>query len=349
MCSANRVLFAQSGLTFFLCLLACRPIAAQPQYTITDFGAARQNGVGVVRASLINNRGQVAGTVLTRQGDTHACLWEQGKTTDLGTLGGNYSEPFAISNIGQIVGISNSAHGDQHAFLWQQGEMRDLGTLGGRTSHAYCINDLGQVLGLSEAADGKTHAFLWQQGKLQDLGGVGAMYGGYYLNNHGQALFSEADGPAGPEHVYLWEKGHKTDIGTLGGKFVYPIGLDDMGRVLGDSSLKNGEFHYFVWEAGKMTDIGAVPRVKTRVGNGYAVFLHGNNALEAVGSLGSVDTTMRAVVYRHGVVIDLNTLISSHSGWTLTFGMSLNDNGQIICSGKFQGSVHTCLLTPIAK
>jgi len=44
--------------------------------------------------------------------------------TDLGTLGGNGSEAFAINNSGQVVG------GSQHAFLYDGSTMRDLGTLG---------------------------------------------------------------------------------------------------------------------------------------------------------------------------------------------------------------------------
>jgi probable HAF family extracellular repeat protein len=73
--------------------------------------------------------------------------------TDLGTLGGNYSSPFAINNLGQIVGDSLTADGSTLAFLWQNGVMVDLNTLlspdsGWVLNNARFINDAGRVVGL---------------------------------------------------------------------------------------------------------------------------------------------------------------------------------------------------------
>jgi len=55
--------------------------------------------------------------------------------TDLGTLGGTYSEAVGINNKGWIAGSSTTT-GDQviHAALWQNGKLTDLGTLGGPNS-----------------------------------------------------------------------------------------------------------------------------------------------------------------------------------------------------------------------
>ncbi len=51
--------------------------------------------------------------------------------TDLGTLGGNCSYPFAINDWQQIVGETWLDASVVHAFLWSGGTMTDLGTLGG--------------------------------------------------------------------------------------------------------------------------------------------------------------------------------------------------------------------------
>src|SRR5262249_45866542 len=56
--------------------------------------------------------------------------------TDLGTLGGPFSDANGINASGQVVGYSYIDSTHAHAFLYQNGEMRDLGTLGGSYSIA---------------------------------------------------------------------------------------------------------------------------------------------------------------------------------------------------------------------
>ncbi|MFZ9980018.1 MAG: hypothetical protein ACO3HN_08725, partial [Opitutales bacterium] len=53
--------------------------------------------------------------------------------TDLGTLGGNYTYPYAVSADGSvIVGNSGNSGNQGRAFRWTAaGGMTDLGTLGG--------------------------------------------------------------------------------------------------------------------------------------------------------------------------------------------------------------------------
>jgi probable HAF family extracellular repeat protein len=84
--------------------------------------------------------------------------------TELGTLGGDYSQAFGINSRGQIVGSSYTASGEVHAFLWEKGEMTDLGTLGGDHSQATAINSRGQVVGYANTDLGMDHhAVLWSK------------------------------------------------------------------------------------------------------------------------------------------------------------------------------------------
>jgi len=122
-------------------------------------------------AGAINDEGQAVGFTGTC-GPVHAVLWENGKATDLGNLGGTSSMASDINNRGQVVGTSNLA-GDitHHAFIWTKDDgMQDLGTLYGLpVSWAQAINNKGQAVGFSQDFSNNTVASLWQDGVLTDL------------------------------------------------------------------------------------------------------------------------------------------------------------------------------------
>ena len=137
-------------------------------------------------AHAINDSGQAAGGSgicaafnpiwLTNLQPLHALLWEGGKTTDLGSLGGTGHgdgiTALNLNNHGQVIG-SSDLQGDAsfHAFLWTHDTgMQDLGTLQGDVSSAAIgINDIGQIVGVSLDANFNPRAFLRQGQELIDL------------------------------------------------------------------------------------------------------------------------------------------------------------------------------------
>ena len=107
----------------------------------------------------------------------HALLWEKGKATDLGNLGGTTGQAGGniardINNQGQVVGNSDLP-GDTtfHAFLWtRRTGMQDLGTLSGDVaSLSISINDAGSVVGASLDANFNLRAVLWEKSVMTDL------------------------------------------------------------------------------------------------------------------------------------------------------------------------------------
>jgi len=111
--------------------------------SVQDLGAANAG-----TPLMINNGGQISGTMLMDDKSSQAFLWEPGKgRTMLGTLGGKASIAFAMNDRGQIVGESHDVSGSQRAFLWDRAAgMRELKAPDGSLCRAVSINDAGQIL-----------------------------------------------------------------------------------------------------------------------------------------------------------------------------------------------------------
>ena len=108
-------------------LMGAQPVLGQPggarELSITDLGTLRPGGFSVALG--INARGQVVGeSNMAGLSGNHAFLWEDGRMTDLGTLGTSeifkHSEANGINARGQVVGQSTTASGESHAVLWSK-------------------------------------------------------------------------------------------------------------------------------------------------------------------------------------------------------------------------------------
>jgi probable HAF family extracellular repeat protein len=216
-------------------------------------------------SALINNdRGEVAGwsyTSFVANPSTGVptvdpFLWssDDGKMTDLGSLGGTFGAPFFLNNRGQVIGVSNLA-GDLivHPFIWSKSEgMKDLGTLGGTYGHPNWINDDGEIVGFSDLVGDQTgHAFLWRDGVMTDLGTLGtdpASEAGS-INSHGQIVGGTFIFGGSDLRGWLWENGGPiVDLEKLvlpGSGLTVIAGnlINDRGEIAGRGMLPNGHTH----------------------------------------------------------------------------------------------------------
>jgi probable HAF family extracellular repeat protein len=167
--------------------------------------------------------------------------------TDLGTLGGTFSNAYALNDAGEVVGSAATKGGMQHAFLYSGGKMTDLGSLGGlgvSESWAYAINASGQVLIHSAASD---HTFLYTNGAITDLGFLGNSYslGGSGINNAGQVVGSSNG------HGYLYASGKTTDVNNLvpadsHWTLFSANAINNKGQIVGNGMSPNGEYHAYL-------------------------------------------------------------------------------------------------------
>jgi len=216
-----------------------------------------------------------------------AFLWQDGVMTDLGTLGGDSSEAWAVSDTGKVVGSAQTAEDVWHAFLWEDGGMTDLGTLGGDGSCALGINNSGQVVGWSMAPGDPNEvmdpndpnepndidpppvrrAFVWTAvGGMVDLGTLGGRSScAYDVAEDGYAVGwsdTAAGNPSDPNelaerHVFLWHADEgMLDMGTLGGPIAEAWGIGPAG-VVGHSLDANDIHGGFCWEgSGPLQSLG---------------------------------------------------------------------------------------------
>ena len=219
-------------------------------------GGVRQD-LGAFTARAINTAGQIAGAVPVVDGTgmifEHACAWNAGTLSDLGTLGGSSSTALGLDDSGRIVGGSFTT-GDvaMHACLWQNGLRFDLGTLGGLTSQAYAVNGSGQIVGISDTpASGPAHAMLvtvdGAGGVLSrvDLGAPAGSNSAAYAINGAGTIVGVAN-----YHAAIWTSGTLTDLNTLipagsGWELQVASSISPGGRIAGWGT-HNGMYRAFI-------------------------------------------------------------------------------------------------------
>ncbi len=302
----------------------------------TDIYTAVSNSLFDSVANDINSGGSIATTATyygygTSEsggyGTTGAYVTDSSGTTYLGTLGGTDSGAVGINDAGVIVGWADTSSNSTHAFMYVNGTMVDLGTLGGSDSVANAINSSGVVTGSSDVVT------------TVNNGGNNTQQG----HGHGQGSGSSNWTTETNTHAFLYADGVMTDLGTLGGDNSYGIDINDSGQVVGYSDVSNTEQHAFLYDGGTMIDLGTL-------GGSTSQALGINESGTVVGWSTDSSGSSTAFVYLDGTMIDLNTLLSdSITGWDLQYAYAINDSGQIIGFGTYNGQVRAFLLTPVPE
>lgn len=298
----------------------------------------------------INNNGQVVGWVNSKHVShtPHAFLWTPGGTDGeaynpqmktLGTIAsgccphnnvdGWRSVAYDINEDGQVVGWSDAdGECDERAFLWTPGgtdgvphnpQMKHLGSLGGADSQAWGINNSGFVTGWSflsaKACDEEmSRIFIWDS-----VEGMTAVRGedNYYS--------------------YFYGAGNS---------------INETGQIVGwQYGSGVGNLDPFLYTPGNVTASGG-PILQTigRLGGNNGCALGCNNKGQVVGwsEITPGKPQRHAFLWQNDMLYDLNNLIiaSDNQGWILEVASAINENGQIVGYGSYNGKKRAFLLTP---
>jgi probable HAF family extracellular repeat protein len=102
---------------------------------------------GVATVTALNDHDQVIGETPSTSGAAHAMLWQNGTTTDLGSIGDTASWATGINESGVVVGYAATNLGfPLTALEWVNGQLVDLGRFGALGAEAVAVNDAGDVL-----------------------------------------------------------------------------------------------------------------------------------------------------------------------------------------------------------
>jgi probable HAF family extracellular repeat protein len=367
--------------------LATQEQGTEVRYVVEDLGPVGATPGG---PRFLTKNGLTSGAAANPDGTMHAVLWYKGLKTDIGTpgLGGPNSAAFGVNDSRRAVGQAEAAvaNGEDFCgfnfygfpslsaclpFLWQNGVMRMLPTLGGSNGFANSINNRGEVAGLAETTTTdptpgcpvfQFKPVLWKNGAIQELpthpgdtDGVAA-----FINDKGQAVgasgtcasFNPNSGLYLVEdHALLWENGRVTDLGNLGGSGGiagnHACAINNRGQVVGHSELADDTtFHGFLWtgETG-MRDLGTLPGDSASLGLGI------DDGGEVVGASLDANFNPRAVVWKNGVMTDLNTLIPANSALYLLLAYSINSSGAItgLAFDSSDNQAHGFLATPCGR
>ncbi len=231
----------------------------------------------------------------------------------------------------------------------ETGKFTNLGTLpGGNWSEALAINAKGDATGFwgNNAKGPLPLAFVRRGGEMID---ISADFGtpnskGTCINHEGKVGGWMGTGQNIDSHAFIWDDGEVTELPFITSGYTSAgSAINCRGDVAGfgwmiDKNANEDVRRAFAWIDGEMIVLGTLPGYPHSLGTGI------NDDRTVVGF--AQTNTQRAFVWKDGVLMALNDLVSPDLGLNIKVASAINQTGQIIAFGTDANSV-SWILTPI--
>lgn len=311
---------------------AFRPIASSTQLgsgRAPSFYVTSLDLPGTAGAAAVNERGQVAATVVGSGLMPHDILWDRGAWVYLtdAPVGGSVG----INNRGQVVGeVEHLEDATFHAFIWDNGVFTELDAT---PSDALGINDRGQIVGETQVFGPLDHAVEWLRGTAVDLGtGTGDFAFASSINERGEIAGIFRDAVEGNSHARIWEPdGSIVELPrpadrTYGNTIARAI--NELGNVVGEYEDGRGEERALMWSEGQVLNLGQA-RSNDIVSLAFGI----NDRNQIVGQSSRPVSDNAGWLRSNDSTYDLNDLIDPDDSLKpflhITSAVSINNGGQI--------------------
>lgn len=312
-------------------MLASAPAFAAQQYTVTDLGLLP--GGHFLDAYAINDFGTVAGYGYSTEGN-RAFRWANGQLQNLGAPSpDDYSGAYDINNAGVAVG---SAGGQ--AVQWAPGQAPTVLSRLPGASYAYAnaINNQGTVVGGSGGVatswkNGQVLALTSTESTAIDINDAGLVVGTVNANYQ--------------QHAATWKDGIQTLLQTpFGYSSSAGLGVNEQNTIVGRVTEGNLD-QAALWADGQVQILAPV------AGDAGSMAYDINEKGLIVGLSISLAQgySFRAALWEGGESYDLASLVANGQGWQFSQAQSINESGQIVGWGSFNGQGRSFLLSPVPE
>lgn len=297
---------------------------------------------------MVNNAGAMVG-----QSKTTPVLWDaSNEVSALGMLSGASSGIAQAINDNSVIAGVATVNGELRAVRWDNGSATatDLGSLGTTSTNGnpiVGINNAGTIIGYHYDSNTQNQTALrWDAGSSSAtvLDAYGDASQVRDINDNGVAI-----GEAVKDFFFKavkWDASSSAVALLPSGNFLASDAnaINEQGDIVGNGwntspSYAGGVRSPLIWKSGATEAI--VGELLGTATNGAfdASILDINNAGFSVGYAnadGAVLSELRATLWDiEGLILDLNTLIDSESGWILQQANKITDTGHIIGTGLF--------------